>query len=59
MAVATKKAKCRYCREGHKPNEQGEHWIVKSFFPARIDIRKCADYVAPEKASPAADTGHA
>ena len=36
------KAKCRYCRDGHVPNEKGEHWIVKSIIPARIDIRKCA-----------------
>lgn len=35
--------KCRYCRAGDTPNENGEHWIVKSILPARIDIRKCAD----------------
>ncbi len=38
-----KKAKpCRYCAQGHEP-KNGEHWIVKSIIPARIDIRKCTN----------------
>ena len=32
---------CRWCRFGSIPNEKGEHWIVKSIMPAKIDIRKC------------------
>ena len=32
---------CRYCRDGSVPKENGEHWIVKSIIPAKIDIRKC------------------
>jgi hypothetical protein len=37
-----KKARpCRYCASGHAPNASGEHWIVKSIVPARIDIRRC------------------
>jgi hypothetical protein len=35
------KKPCRYCRDGNVPNEKGEHWIVKSIIPAKIDIRKC------------------
>lgn len=41
------RSKCRYCREGHKPNAKGEHWIVKGVFPARIDIQKCKDAQTP------------
>jgi len=41
-----RQAKCRYCKQGHKANDKGEHWIVKSVFPARIDIRKCTDFHA-------------
>jgi hypothetical protein len=33
--------RCRYCDDGHAVNESGEHWIVKSIFPAKIDIHKC------------------
>jgi hypothetical protein len=36
-----KRKLCRYCRDGNVPNEKGEHWIVKSIIPAKIDIRKC------------------
>jgi hypothetical protein len=42
---------CRYCAAGNVANEKGEHWIVKSVIPARIDIRRCtaalADRVQP------------
>jgi hypothetical protein len=48
-----KKGKCRYCREGHVPNEEGEHGIVKSIIQAKISIRKCADY--PTAPLPAPD----
>lgn len=40
------KSKCSYCRSGNEPNEQGEHWIVKSIIPAKIDVRKCRDLSA-------------
>jgi len=33
--------RCKYCAAGNVANERGEHWIVKSIFPAKIDIRKC------------------
>jgi hypothetical protein len=36
-----KRKTCRYCRAGYSVKENGEHWIVKSIIPARIDIRKC------------------
>jgi hypothetical protein len=36
-----KAKQCKYCATGHRPNAQGEHWIVKSIIPARITIRKC------------------
>lgn len=48
-----KKSKCRYCRDGHVPNEEGEHWFVKSIIQAKISIRKCADY--PPAPLPAPD----
>ncbi len=32
---------CPYCAKGNAPNEKGDHWIVKSIIPAKIDIRKC------------------
>jgi hypothetical protein len=35
------KAKCKWCDEGREPNENGEHWIVKSIVPASIKIVKC------------------
>jgi len=37
------KQKCRYCREGHAPKDDGNHWIVKSIIPAKINIVKCKD----------------
>jgi hypothetical protein len=33
---------CKYCEAGHSPNDNGEHWMVKSIIPAHIDIAKCA-----------------
>jgi hypothetical protein len=36
---ATKR--CRYCEDGNVPNEKGDHWIVKSIFPSKINIRRC------------------
>jgi|HubBroStandDraft_6_1064221.scaffolds.fasta_scaffold72453_2 hypothetical protein len=35
-----KARKCRYCAAGHVATD-GEHWIVTSIIPARIDIRIC------------------
>jgi hypothetical protein len=32
---------CPWCKAGNEPNEAGDHWIVKSIIPAKIDIRKC------------------
>lgn len=37
------KARCRYCAQGLVANDKGEHWIVKSIIPARIDIRRCTE----------------
>jgi hypothetical protein len=37
---------CRWCGMGHSPKPNGEHWIVKSIIPARIDIRECAYHKA-------------
>ena len=42
MTVKTTK-KCKYCLTGNVANEDGEHWIVKSVIPAKIDIRKCTE----------------
>jgi|HubBroStandDraft_6_1064221.scaffolds.fasta_scaffold16178_12 hypothetical protein len=40
--VAVKKLrKCRYCAAGNVAKADGQHWIVKSIVPARIDIRMC------------------
>jgi hypothetical protein len=33
---------------GNAPRGDGNHWIVKSIFPARIDIKKCAYHKAGE-----------
>jgi hypothetical protein len=42
------KINCKYCGMGHSPRPDGNHWIVKSIFPARIDIRECAYHKAGE-----------
>lgn len=47
-------AKCRYCRTGDVPRDDGNHWIVKSIAPSRIDIRKCT---AIRRATPGGDDG--
>jgi hypothetical protein len=41
MAKAKKAKPCRYCALGTFPNAKGEHWMVKSIIPARINIRRC------------------
>lgn len=41
---------CRYCAAGNVANADGQHWIVKSIIPARIDIRRCAAAKAEAKA---------
>jgi len=55
-----KKINCKWCGMGHAPRSDGNHWIVKSIIPARIDIRECAYHkagevspIAPPQPSPA------
>jgi hypothetical protein len=38
----SKKINCKWCGMGHPPKADGNHWIVKSIIPARIDIKECA-----------------
>ena len=38
---ASKVKRCRYCADGNVPNDKGDHWIVKSVVPSKIDIRRC------------------
>src|SRR6267142_3024905 len=45
-----KARKCRYCAAGKVANSDGEHWIVKSIIPARIDIRICTAAKSEAKA---------
>jgi len=45
-----KARKCRYCAAGNVANSDGEHWIVKSIIPARIDIRICTAAKSEAKA---------
>lgn len=47
----TKKINCKWCGMGHSPRSDGNHWIVQSIFPAKIDVRECAYHKAGE-ASP-------
>ena len=56
-----KKINCKYCGMGHAPRSDGNHWIVKSIVPARINIVECAYHKAGEvspiqKVTPLADT---
>jgi hypothetical protein len=41
-----KKINCKWCGMGHAPRDDGNHWIVKSITPARIDIKECAYHKA-------------
>jgi hypothetical protein len=41
MPTKKKPLRCKWCELGNTPNERGEHWLVRSVFPARIDIREC------------------
>lgn len=43
-----KKINCKWCGMGHEPRENGEHWVVKSIIPARINISECAYHKAGE-----------
>lgn len=43
-----KKINCKWCGMGHAPRSDGNHWIVKSIVPARIDIKECAYHKAGE-----------
>lgn len=43
-----KKINCKWCGMGHAPRSDGNHWIVKSLIPARIDIKECAYHKAGE-----------
>jgi hypothetical protein len=47
----TKKINCKWCGMGHAPRSDGNHWIVKSFFPVKTDIKECA-YHKADKVSP-------
>jgi hypothetical protein len=44
----SKKINCKYCGMGHAPRSDGNHWIVKSIVPARINIVECAYHKAGE-----------
>jgi hypothetical protein len=41
-----KKINCKWCGMGHQPRPDGDHRIVKSIIPSRIDIRECAYHKA-------------
>jgi hypothetical protein len=45
-AEKAKKINCKYCGMGHAPRSDGNHWIVKSIIPARINIAECAYHKA-------------
>jgi hypothetical protein len=45
-----KARKCRYCAAGYVATADGEHWIVTSIIPARIDIRICTAAAAKSEA---------
>lgn len=34
-------SRCRWCEAGDEPRPNGEHWMVKSVFPAVLNIRTC------------------
>lgn len=42
--MVAKIKECPYCKAGNTPNEKGDHWIVKSIMPAKINIRKCTTF---------------
>lgn len=44
-----KKINCKWCGMGHAPRSDGEHWIVRSITPAKIDIKECAYHKAGER----------
>lgn len=41
-----KNINCKWCGMGHAPRSDGNHWIVKSIIPAKIDIKECAYHKA-------------
>lgn len=43
-----KKINCKWCGMGDAPNADGNHWIIKSVIPAKIDIKECAYHKAGE-----------
>ena len=43
-----KKISCKWCGMGHAPCSNGNHWIVRSIFPVKIDIKECAYHKAGE-----------
>ncbi len=52
---------CKWCGMGHRPEASGDHWVVKSIVPARIDIKECAYHKAGEVSpiqKPAALSSH-
>lgn len=44
--MGAKKINCKWCGMGHAPRGDGNHWIVRSVVPAKIDIRECAYHKA-------------
>lgn len=47
-----KKINCKWCGVGHAPSNDGYHWIVKSVWPTKIDIRECAFEKHVEESGP-------
>ena len=41
-----KKINCKWCGMGDAPRADGNHWIVKSIIPAKLDIKECAYHKA-------------
>lgn len=48
MTSKPKKINCKWCGMGHAPRSDGNHWVLKSISPARIDIKECAYHKAGE-----------
>ena len=43
-----KKINCKWCGMGDAPRSDGNHWIVKSIWPPKINIKECAYHKAGE-----------
>ena len=46
-----KQINCKWCGMGDAPRADGNHWVVRSIIPAKIDIKECA-YHKAGKVSP-------